>query len=38
MKLRTIAEGVEDQAALDTVREIGVDYVQGYLVGYPEPL
>ncbi len=30
MGLRTIAEAVEDEPALDVLRELGVDYVQGY--------
>ena len=35
---RTIAEGVEDEATLQAVRELGIDYVQGYHVGRPQPL
>jgi diguanylate cyclase (GGDEF)-like protein len=38
MGIRTIAEGVEDPATLAALREIGVDYVQGYGVAPPEPL
>jgi len=34
----TVAECVEDQATLDTVRAIGVDYAQGYALGKPRPL
>jgi EAL domain-containing protein (putative c-di-GMP-specific phosphodiesterase class I) len=34
----TIAEGVEDQATLDAVRRMGVDYAQGYWTGRPAPL
>lgn len=33
----TIAEFVEDQATLNVLREIGVDYAQGYLIGRPSP-
>lgn len=33
-----LAEGVETQAEADTVRRLGVEYVQGYLFGRPEPL
>jgi len=33
----TIAEGVEDGAALEAVRSLGVDYAQGYHVGRPVP-
>lgn len=38
MGLKTIAEFVEDAASLDLLRQIGVDYVQGYHIGRPEPL
>lgn len=37
MGKQTIAEFVENDAILDAVREIGVDYAQGYGVGRPEP-
>jgi len=33
----TVAEGVEDRATLDMLREMGVDSVQGYLFGQPSP-
>jgi diguanylate cyclase (GGDEF)-like protein/PAS domain S-box-containing protein len=33
----TIAEFVEDEATLCILREIGVDYAQGYLIGRPAP-
>ncbi len=35
LKLRTIAEGVEQRAELDAVREIGCDALQGFLVHAP---
>jgi len=35
--IAVIAEGVETQAELDALCEIGVDYVQGYLLGRPAP-
>lgn len=38
MGLRTVAEFVEDDAILAVLREIGVDYGQGYGLGRPEPL
>ena len=38
MGLRTIAEFVEDDAILEVLREIGVDYGQGYGLGRPRPL
>jgi PAS domain S-box-containing protein len=34
----TIAEGVEDEATLEMLRTLGVDYAQGYLLGAPAPL
>ena len=36
--LETIAEGVEDEPTLELLRELGADYVQGYLLGRPAPL
>lgn len=38
MKLRTIAEHVEDKETLLVLQEIGVDYVQGYYLGRPEAI
>jgi EAL domain-containing protein (putative c-di-GMP-specific phosphodiesterase class I) len=32
---RTIAEGVEDAETLSLIRELGVDYVQGFFTGRP---
>ena len=36
--LRTIAEFVETEETLDKLREVGVDYVQGFGVARPEPI
>jgi len=36
--LITTAEGVEDEATLAALRELGVDRAQGYLLGRPRPL
>jgi EAL domain-containing protein (putative c-di-GMP-specific phosphodiesterase class I) len=36
--LVTIAEGIETEAELHVVRELGVDFVQGFLVGRPSAL
>ncbi|WP_085314375.1 EAL domain-containing response regulator [Derxia lacustris] len=35
--LRTVAEGVETHADLDTIRELGFDYVQGWVYGKAMP-
>ena len=35
--LRTIAEGVEDEATLSLLLELGVDLAQGYHIGRPAP-
>lgn len=37
MGLKTIAEFAENTEIIDLLREIGVDYAQGYGVGQPEP-
>jgi EAL domain-containing protein (putative c-di-GMP-specific phosphodiesterase class I) len=38
MGLKTIAEWVESQAIMLKLRQIGVDYAQGYALGHPRPL
>jgi len=38
MGLRTVAEGVENEAVMERLREMGIDYVQGYGVAMPRPL
>ena len=38
MNLKTIAEHVESAATLAVLNEIGIDYVQGYHLGRPQPL
>jgi EAL domain-containing protein (putative c-di-GMP-specific phosphodiesterase class I) len=38
LNFRVIAEHVEDMGALESARRMGVDYVQGYQVGRPQPL
>jgi PAS domain S-box-containing protein len=36
--IRTVAEFVQDEPTLRLLRELGVDYVQGYLIGRPSPV
>ncbi|MEO7205382.1 MAG: EAL domain-containing protein [Steroidobacteraceae bacterium] len=38
LNFRVVAEHVEDQWALDTVTGMGIDFVQGFIVGRPQPL
>lgn len=38
MRMTTIAEFVENEAIIETLRELGVDYLQGYAVHKPQPL
>jgi diguanylate cyclase (GGDEF)-like protein/PAS domain S-box-containing protein len=38
LNFRVVAEHVEDQLALDTVTGMGIDFVQGFIVGRPQPL
>jgi EAL domain-containing protein (putative c-di-GMP-specific phosphodiesterase class I) len=33
-----VAEFVQDEPTLRLLRELGVDYVQGYLIGRPSPV
>ena len=38
LKFKVVAEQVEDASSLAAVREMGVDFVQGYSIGKPQPL
>jgi diguanylate cyclase (GGDEF)-like protein/PAS domain S-box-containing protein len=38
MGIKTVAEYVENEQILDVLRDIGVDYAQGYGIGYPRPV
>jgi diguanylate cyclase (GGDEF)-like protein/PAS domain S-box-containing protein len=38
LNFKVVAEQVEDAAAMDAARRIGVDYLQGYAIGRPEPM
>jgi diguanylate cyclase (GGDEF)-like protein/PAS domain S-box-containing protein len=38
LKFQVVAEQVEDMSALDSVKRLGVDFVQGYQIARPQPL
>jgi EAL domain-containing protein (putative c-di-GMP-specific phosphodiesterase class I) len=38
LDFRVVAEQVEDQASFEALRELGVDFVQGFVVEKPRPL
>jgi diguanylate cyclase (GGDEF)-like protein/PAS domain S-box-containing protein len=38
LNFKVIAEQVEDSAAVDAARRMGVDYLQGFAIGRPQPL
>jgi diguanylate cyclase len=38
LRLKTVAEGIENAEQDEFVRKLGVDYVQGYRFGYPVPV
>lgn len=38
MGLKTVAEFVDDEAKLERVRELGIDYGQGFVLHRPEPV
>lgn len=38
MGLKTIAEFVENEEILKKLKEIGIDYAQGYHIAHPKPL
>jgi EAL domain-containing protein (putative c-di-GMP-specific phosphodiesterase class I) len=38
LKFRLVAEQVEDQLSLDAVKRMGIDFMQGFIVGRPLPL
>jgi EAL domain-containing protein (putative c-di-GMP-specific phosphodiesterase class I) len=37
LRLRTVAEGVEDQATATILHELGADLLQGYYFAHPCP-
>ncbi len=38
LNFKVIAEQVEDSAALEVARRMGIDYMQGYAIAHPKPL
>jgi diguanylate cyclase (GGDEF)-like protein/PAS domain S-box-containing protein len=38
LNFKVIAEQLEDSSAIEAARRLGVDYLQGYAVGQPQPL
>ena len=38
LEITTVAEFVHNQAVLDSARNMGIDYVQGFYLGEPEPI
>ncbi len=36
--LKTIAEFVRNSQIIEELKDIGVDYIQGYEIGKPEPI
>ncbi len=38
MGMRTVAEYVDNPEVLQALRDIGIDYAQGYLLGKPQPI
>jgi EAL domain-containing protein (putative c-di-GMP-specific phosphodiesterase class I) len=38
LNFRIVAEQVEDQLSLDTVKAMGIDFVQGFIIARPLPL
>ncbi|MEL7450190.1 MAG: EAL domain-containing protein [Pseudomonadota bacterium] len=38
LDIQVIAEQVEDQSSLQAIRSMGVNFVQGYVIGRPRPL
>ena len=38
LNFRVVAEQVEEQSSLDMVKKMGIDFVQGFIIGRPQPL
>lgn len=38
LRMRTVAEAVGDDATIELLRRLGVDYIQGFHVGEPQPI
>jgi len=37
LNIKTVAEFVKDEYTYETVKELGIDYAQGYFIGKPKP-
>lgn len=37
LNIKTVAEFVKDEYTYETVKELGIDYAQGYFIGKPQP-
>jgi EAL domain-containing protein (putative c-di-GMP-specific phosphodiesterase class I) len=38
LNFRVVAEQVEDQSSLDKARQMGIDFIQGFIIARPMPL
>jgi EAL domain-containing protein (putative c-di-GMP-specific phosphodiesterase class I) len=38
LDFKTIAEQVEDPSSLEAAKKMGIDFVQGYIIGRPQPM
>ena len=38
LNFRVVAEQVEDQPSLDKARQMGIDFIQGFIIARPLPL
>jgi EAL domain-containing protein (putative c-di-GMP-specific phosphodiesterase class I) len=38
LHFRVVAEQIEDQPSLDAAKGMGIDFLQGFIIGRPQPL
>ena len=38
MEIKTVAEYVSNENILEKLKEVGMDYAQGFAVSYPQPI